>query len=155
MSDEDVQVKAIAVAWMRHLGYTDEQISLGERQGHENSGCEFQYPSCICEDEDGNSLHPESDELAIATEVANVALDAISVLTRKVEVTPNPERFDPELRADLIEFARDRIQAVWTDVPGGVDAATLASNVVAAQEFCWMSRQVPVENNTEQKGTKP
>lgn len=64
--------------------------------------------------------------------------------SRKLETNPKPERLDPELRADLIEFARDRIESVWADVPEGVDAATLASNVVAAQEFCWMSRQVPV-----------
>lgn len=59
-----------------------------------------------------------------------------------------PQRLDPELRADLIEFARARIESVWTDVPGGVDAATRAGNVVAAQEFCWMSRQIPVSVQT-------
>lgn len=64
--------------------------------------------------------------------------------SQPVEVTQNPQRLDPDFRADLIEFARDRIEMVWADAPDGVDAPTLASNIVAAQEFCWMSRQVPV-----------
>lgn len=56
------------------------------------------------------------------------------------EHTPTDES---KLRADLIECARDRIEAVWADVPDGVDAEVLASNVVAAQEFYWGSRQPP------------
>lgn len=53
------------------------------------------------------------------------------------------KRLDPEFRAELIEFARFSIQAVWDDVPGGVDAATLAQNVVGAQELAWISRGFP------------
>ncbi len=53
-------------------------------------------------------------------------------------------RLDPEFRAELVEFAQVSIQAVWDDVPGGVDAATLAQNVVGAQEFAWISRGYPI-----------
>jgi hypothetical protein len=53
-------------------------------------------------------------------------------------------RLNPEIRADLIEFARSRIQMVWDDA-GEVDATTLASNVVAAQEWLWLSLHFPVE----------
>ena len=71
------------------------------------------------------------------------------------EAEGNPKRLDPDFRADLIEFARDRIESVWADVPGGVDSATLASNIVAAQEFCWMSRQVPVAIPADGETEKP
>lgn len=57
-------------------------------------------------------------------------------------------RFTPELRADLVAFARVRIQAVWDDV-GETDAATLAQNVVLAQEFAWLSMHFPT------KGPRP
>ena len=77
-------------------------------------------------------------------EAAHARHMAAALRARVLVETGSPKRLDPAFRADLIDFARDRIQQVWTDVPGGVDAATLASNIVAAQEFCWMSRQVPV-----------
>ena len=54
-----------------------------------------------------------------------------------------PQRLNAKLRASLIDFAKDRIQAVWNDV-GETDAATLAENVVSAQEFAWLSAQVPI-----------
>ena len=54
------------------------------------------------------------------------------------------KRLSPEFRADLVEAARERIQAVWADVPEGVDAKTLAQNVVSAQEFFWLSLHFPV-----------
>jgi hypothetical protein len=48
------------------------------------------------------------------------------------------DRLPPELRADLIEFARDRIEQCWEDA-GVVPAQVLAENIVLAQEFAWMS----------------
>lgn len=53
-------------------------------------------------------------------------------------------RLNPDTRADLIEFARTRIQMVWDDA-GAVDAQTLAENVVSAQEWLWLSLHFPVE----------
>jgi hypothetical protein len=47
-------------------------------------------------------------------------------------------RLPPELRADLTDYAVERIQAVWNDA-GYVDARTLAENIVHAQEFAWMA----------------
>ena len=55
------------------------------------------------------------------------------------------KRLSSEFRADLVEAARERIQAVWADVPEGVDAKTLAQNVVSAQEFFWLSLHFPVQ----------
>lgn len=58
---------------------------------------------------------------------------------------PQPgKRLDPEFRADLVHFAKASIEDVWKDVPGGVDAETLAQNIVGAQEFMWISRGFPV-----------
>lgn len=58
---------------------------------------------------------------------------------------PEPgKRLDPDFRAELVDFATASIQDVWKDVPGGVDAETLAQNVVGAQEFAWISRGFPV-----------
>ena len=55
------------------------------------------------------------------------------------------KRLSSEFRADLVEAARERIQAVWADLPEGVDAKTLAQNVVSAQEFFWLSLHFPVQ----------
>lgn len=57
-------------------------------------------------------------------------------------------RFNPEAKAELTEFARTRIQMVWDDA-GPVDAQTLAENVVAAQEWLWLSMHFPVESPSE------
>ena len=54
-----------------------------------------------------------------------------------------PQRLNKQLRSSLIDFAKDRIQAVWDDV-GETDAETLAENVVSAQEFAWISAQIPI-----------
>ena len=59
--------------------------------------------------------------------------------------TPSPgKRLDPEFRAELVDFAAGTIQDVWNDVPAGVDAITLAQNIVGAQEFAWIARGFPV-----------
>lgn len=59
--------------------------------------------------------------------------------------SPSPgKRLDPDFRATLVDFAAASIRDVWADVPEGVDAETLAQNVVAAQEFAWISRGFPV-----------
>jgi len=65
-----------------------------------------------------------------------------------------PKRLDPEFRATLTEFAQQRIEAVWNDV-GETDAATLAQNIVAAQEFAWMSLHVPVPADQVSDSAKP
>ena len=79
-----------------------------------------------------------------------VRLDIIARLTDALEETlggetPSPgKRLDPEFRAELVDFAAGTIQDVWNDVPAGVDAITLAQNVVGAQEFAWIAREFPV-----------
>ena len=52
-------------------------------------------------------------------------------------------RLPPELRADLIEFARERIESCWADA-GVVPAQVLAENIVLAQEFAWMAHFTPI-----------
>jgi len=52
-----------------------------------------------------------------------------------------PVRLTPEFRASLIDYARNRIQAVWDDA-GSVTAQVLAENVVAAWDFAQMAEQV-------------
>ena len=75
------------------------------------------------------------------TEEAEAALNAAGVAPQE----PQPgKRIDPEFRAQLVDIAKGSIQDVWDDVPGGVDAETLAQNVVGSQEFAWISRGFPV-----------
>ena len=77
-----------------------------------------------------------------------VKVRAAKALVAAASVVPQAEsvpgkRLSPEFRADLVEAARDRIQAVWDDVPEGVDAETMAQNVVSAQEFFWLTHAFP------------
>jgi hypothetical protein len=84
---------------------------------------------------------------------ANESQDTTAPIKRRLSDAPRldrPRRLDPEFRADLIEFARSRIQMVWDDA-GEVDATTLASNVVAAQEWLWLSLHFPVVPEGEQQ----
>lgn len=60
------------------------------------------------------------------------------------------KRIPAETRAELIHMAEGRIKDVWADSPEGVDAATLASNVVAAQEFVWMQLAAGVDLRASQ-----
>lgn len=74
-------------------------------------------------------------------------LDSSSVSPQHERDAKKPTRLDPELRADFIEAARARIEEVWADV-GPTTAQTLAENIMAAQEFFYLSHQVPIR--TEQ-----
>ena len=75
---------------------------------------------------------------------ARAALEAAAGVAPQAESEAG-KRLSSEFRADLVEAARERIQAVWADVPEGVDAKTLAQNVVSAQEFFWLSLHFPVQ----------
>lgn len=77
--------------------------------------------------------------------VSEPGVTDISPAQMSVQGEPTPgKRLDPDFRADLVGYAKARIQDVWADVPEGVDAETLAQNVVAAQEFLWIARGFPV-----------
>jgi hypothetical protein len=65
-----------------------------------------------------------------------------------VTAPTKPRKFTPEQRADLIDAATSRIQDTWNDV-GATTADVLAANVVAAQEFIWLSMHFPVTAPTE------
>lgn len=69
------------------------------------------------------------------------------VKRRMVAVQANGKRLTPDFRADLIDFAAQRIQSVWDDA-GPVTAQVLAENVVAAQEWLWLSLHFPVSGNS-------
>ena len=70
--------------------------------------------------------------------------DALEGTLTDSKAPPPGKRLDPEFRAQLVDFAAGTIQDVWNDVPGGVDAITLAQNIVGAQEFAWIARGFPV-----------
>jgi hypothetical protein len=72
-----VEIEAIARAWMAHQGYTEEQVLAAEQQTHQNSGCDREGDGWNCTDENGASLHPASDALNEACEMANVAVAAL------------------------------------------------------------------------------
>ena len=74
---------------------------------------------------------------------ANESQDTTAPIKRRMAPVANPERISREFAAQMVEIATARIQAVWDDV-GETDATTLAQNVVAAQEWLWMSMQLPV-----------
>lgn len=92
-----------------------------------------------------NSKYEHGDHADLYSALAD-ALDALSSLRDAEPAEGRLERLSPDFRADLVDAARVAITQVWADVPGGVDAATLASNVVMAQEFFWLSRQAPVRD---------
>ena len=82
--------------------------------------------------------------ISLGTELMDRLADALEGTLTGSE-TPSPgKRLDPEFRAQLVDFAAGTIQDVWNDVPAGVDAITLAQNVVGAQEFAWIARGFPV-----------
>jgi hypothetical protein len=84
---------------------------------------------------------------------ANESQDTTAPIKRKLSDS-KPGRFDPEFCAGLIEYARDRIQSVWADVPEGVSAQVLAENVVHAQEWLWLSLQNPLATHDERVRTE-
>lgn len=90
-------------------------------------------------------LFRERDMESDPSNVSEPGVSDISPAQMSVQGEPTPgKRLDPDFRADLVGYAKARIQDVWADVPEGVDAETLAQNVVAAQEFLWIARGFPV-----------
>ncbi|MBF6298261.1 hypothetical protein IU459_11985 [Nocardia amamiensis] len=71
------EVEAIAVAWMRYQGYTDQQIETAATHNCADT-CERAGDAWDCTDEHGESRHPIADELAAASAMANVALKALA-----------------------------------------------------------------------------
>lgn len=96
--------------------------------------------------------HGDGETLEWVNAPLEVVLDEVAgylAASRREPSAPEKlKRFDPEFRATLIEFAAARIQDVWNDV-GETDAQTLAENVVKAQEWAWMSAQVPVQGDAK------
>jgi len=84
------EIEAIAVAWMRHYGYTDEQIEAAAVQSCRDTGCEpvlvggdpGPHTSFDCMSEDGKSRHPIRDHLDAACDFANVAIEALATFAR-------------------------------------------------------------------------
>ena len=89
------------------------------------------------------SASSQASRREAAKDAARAALEAAQGAAPQAESEAG-KRLSSEFRADLVEAARERIQAVWADVPEGVDAKTLAQNVVSAQEFFWLSLHFPV-----------
>lgn len=89
------------------------------------------------------------DRFALVVRLSR-ALAAVSDTPQEVG-----KRLIPEFRASLVDAAALAIQDVWNDVPAGVDAVTLAHNVVAAQEFFWLSRAFPVHAVSDTTPSEP
>lgn len=70
----DPQIKAIADAWLTHQGYKPDEI-----KDPDHSLCEMiAGVGWDCTDEEGRDRHPEYAALYQASEMANVALEAIA-----------------------------------------------------------------------------
>ncbi|MFD3426093.1 hypothetical protein [Nocardia fluminea] len=70
------EVEAIAVEWMRHVGFTTEEIAEAEAHSCIDT-CDRVGDAWDCTDEDGESRHPIADDLAAAANMANVAMETI------------------------------------------------------------------------------
>ncbi|WP_043737479.1 hypothetical protein [Nocardia asiatica] len=74
------EVEAITAAWLRFTGWDTERIAAAwGKFPCETVGCEF-IPGVGYDhsNEDGESRHPDHDELALACEMANVVLAALT-----------------------------------------------------------------------------
>ena len=71
-------VEAVARAWMYHQGYSKDEVDIAEQATHQQYGCEYQSQGYDCTDENGNSRHPIWDALYEASEMANVAIEALA-----------------------------------------------------------------------------
>jgi hypothetical protein len=83
LADEKTS-RDFAHAWLRHQGYTDEWIAVGEQQTHQSAGCEFDT-NCMtwmCCDSLDCSLHPEMDSVEEAGYFARFAVDFLAEQTR-------------------------------------------------------------------------
>jgi hypothetical protein len=72
----DNEIEAIAVAWMKHQGYTDDQIAA-INPDHRAYGCDPEGYNWNCCDEYGQSLHPVWDAMCEASEMAVVVVEAL------------------------------------------------------------------------------
>ena len=82
-------IEVIAKAWMAHQGYSPDDIEVAETDTHEARGCDWHGTSWYCFDEYGNSNHPAWDVLEEATEMARVAIEALTETHAIIEL-PKP-----------------------------------------------------------------
>jgi hypothetical protein len=71
-------VETVARAWLRHQGYTDDDIADAPKS-HREAGCDSEGFAYNCWDERGQSLHPVWDAIVVAGEMANVAVEALGL----------------------------------------------------------------------------
>lgn len=103
-------IAAIAKAWMAHQGYTDEEIAEAEIATHESSGCERDGVDWICSDEYDNSNHPAWDVLEEATEMARVAVDALSETHAIIELPKQVDGWWPGGNSEIHIDGSDIVQ---------------------------------------------
>jgi len=76
---DDDDIEEIAVAWMKHLGYSDAEIEEAENLTCQKAGCKYiRGYGYNHEDYWGKSLHPIQDELLLAAENALFVIDALA-----------------------------------------------------------------------------
>lgn len=131
----DEQVKIIADAWMLHQGYTQEEIEASVND-LDHSLCEM-IPGVgwDCMDEDGSNRHPEYVALCEASEMANVALDALA--QAGFHLTPTAEVKAEALSADLVQQMADEARRRSVSlVDSGVGTDATVNNLLGqAQAF--------------------
>lgn len=74
--EDPATIELIAMAWLRHQGYTAEDIEAAPKS-HREAGCDREGWSWNCWDEHGQSLHPVWDAVCVAGEMANVAVETL------------------------------------------------------------------------------
>lgn len=74
----DQLIEHIALAWLHHQGYTDDEINTTPHS-HREAGCESEGYQWNCYDEHGSSLHPVWDAILGASEIAGVVAEALDL----------------------------------------------------------------------------
>jgi hypothetical protein len=73
--------KELTFAWMKHLGYTDKEISELDTKPHSEYGCDFEGMDWVCTDENGESNHVFYDVLNETSELVMFILENPSLIT--------------------------------------------------------------------------
>jgi hypothetical protein len=100
---------------------------------------------------DSEHVHPFTDRTSAE---AHTSSTGSILMVRDWRKADGFERIPADLRAEMVDAAKEAINAVWADV-GATDAATLASNIVRFQEFMWMQLAARWPDNTGTTGHEP
>lgn len=106
-------IEVIAKAWMAHQGYSPDDIEVAETDTHEARGCDWHGTSWYCFDEYGNSNHPAWDVLEEATEMARVAIEALSQSHAIIELPKQVDGWWPGGNSEIHIDGGDIVQVAF------------------------------------------